>query len=137
MDKQTQPLPLMFHFSPLFTLARAWDHLHVNQVETWSVCNNWCYIVTKVLNNNNITFIRSYATQAHGHKPYLQIHNTVINWKKTHTRTCQNTHKKNTTCTDRDTKKKLNVDNSVENIFGSWIISLARLYRRIRNSCDI
>jgi len=30
-------------------------------------------------NINNITFIRSYATQAHGHKPYIQIHNTVIN----------------------------------------------------------
>jgi len=41
--------------------------------------------------HNNITFIRLYATQAHGHKPYIQIHNTVINWKKTHhTRTCQN-----------------------------------------------
>ena len=32
-------------------------------------------------NNKNKTFIRSYATQAHGHKPYIQIHNTVINWK--------------------------------------------------------
>ena len=30
-------------------------------------------------NNNNITFIRSYATQAHGHKPYIHIYNTVIN----------------------------------------------------------
>jgi len=29
--------------------------------------------------HNNITFIRLYATQAHGHKPYIQIHNTVIN----------------------------------------------------------
>ena len=39
-------------------------------------------IVANTLNNiiyNNITFIRSYATQAHGHKPYIQIHNTVIN----------------------------------------------------------
>ena len=35
-------------------------------------------------NNNNITFIRLYATQAHGHKPYIQIHNTVINWEKKH-----------------------------------------------------
>ena len=30
-------------------------------------------------NNNNITFIRPYATQAHGHKPYIHIYNTVIN----------------------------------------------------------
>ena len=39
-------------------------------------------IVANTLNNiiyNNITFIRSYATQAHGHKPYIQIHNTVSN----------------------------------------------------------
>ena len=43
---------------------------------------------------NNLTFIRSYATQAHGHKPYIQIHNTVINWKTQHTRTCQNKQKK-------------------------------------------
>jgi len=35
-----------------------------------------------VHNNINIIFIRSYATQAHGHKPYIQIHNTVINLKK-------------------------------------------------------
>ena len=30
----------------------------------------------------NITVIRPYATQAHGHTPYIQIHNTVINWEK-------------------------------------------------------
>ena len=58
-------------------------------------------------NNNNIIFIRSYATQAHRHKPYIQIHNTVINWKKTnihvHVKTNRN---KDITCTDRDTKKK-------------------------------
>jgi len=53
----------------------------------------------------NITVIRPYATQAHGHTPYIQIHNTVINWE-THTRTRQN-KQKNPTCTDRDTKKKL------------------------------
>ena len=35
----------------------------------------------RTTNNNNITFIRLYATQAHGHKPYIQIHNMVINWK--------------------------------------------------------
>jgi len=32
-----------------------------------------------IVNNNNITCIRLYATQTHGHKPYIQIHNTVIN----------------------------------------------------------
>jgi len=37
------------------------------------------YLLTTT--NNNITFIRLYATQAHGHKPYIQIHNTPINWK--------------------------------------------------------
>ena len=31
--------------------------------------------------HNSITCIRSYATHAHGHKLYIQIHNTVINWK--------------------------------------------------------
>ena len=45
-------------------------------------------------NNSNITCIRSYVSQAHGHKQYIQIHNTVINWKRTHTRTCQNNQKK-------------------------------------------
>ena len=29
----------------------------------------------------HITFTRSYATQAHGHKLYIQIHNMVITWK--------------------------------------------------------
>ena len=58
-------------------------------------------------NNNNITFIRSYATQAHGHKPYIQIHNTVINLKKTTYTYMSKQTEKNTTCTDRDTKKKV------------------------------
>jgi len=35
------------------------------------------------INNNNITFIRLYATQAHVLKPYIQIHNTVITGKTT------------------------------------------------------
>ena len=56
---------------------------------------------------NNITFIRLYATQAHGHKPYIQIHNTVINWKKQNVHVHVKTNRKNTTCTDRDTKKKV------------------------------
>jgi len=56
------------------------------------------------INNNNITFIRSYATQAHGHKPYIQIHNTVINWKNNNIHVHVKTNRKNTTYTDRDTK---------------------------------
>ena len=62
--------------------------------------------VSNTICSYNITFIRSYATQAHGHKPYIHIHNTAINWGKTHTRTRQN-KQQNPTCTDRDTKKKV------------------------------
>ena len=47
-------------------------------------------------NNNNITVIRSYATQAHGHKPYIQIHNTVINWENPNIHVHVKTNRKKT-----------------------------------------
>ena len=62
----------------------------------------WLLIQTVLYqqNNNNIIFIRLYATQAHGHKPYIQIHNTVINWKKPTYRYMSKQTEKNTTCTE-------------------------------------
>ena len=75
----------------------------------------WLSVVQSVFNSffclnnitNNITVITLYATQAHGHKPYIKIHNTVINWKNpTYTYMSKQTEK-NTTCTDRDTKIKV------------------------------
>ena len=65
-----------------------------------------CYIYMKEIttnnNNNNITFIRPYATQAHGHKPYIHIYNTVINWKKPTYMYMSLQTEINTSCTDRD-----------------------------------
>ena len=56
-------------------------------------------------NNNNITVITLYAAYAHGHKPYIQIHNMVLTEKNKHIHV--KTNKKNTTCTDRDTKRNV------------------------------
>jgi len=52
---------------------------------------------------NNITFIRSYATQAHGHKPYITYKYTIRWLTEKQQHTSQNKQKN----TDRDTKKKV------------------------------
>ena len=53
--------------------------------------------------NINITVIRSYTTYAHGHKPYIQIHNMVLTEKNIHIHV--KTTRKNTPCTDRKNVK--------------------------------
>ena len=61
------------------------------------------YTTTTTPTTNNITFIRSYATQAHGHKPYITYKYTIRWLTEKQQHTSQNKQKN----TDRDTKKKV------------------------------
>ena len=88
--------------------------------------------------HNNITFIRSYATQAHGHKPYIQIHNTLLtenNNIQVHVKT---NRKKPTSCTDRDTKKKVIIhltNQSAINQHRSSSTNTMIITERVANTC--
>jgi len=68
-------------------------------------CSRECFVyyflrkmhnVSNTICSYNITFIRSYATQAHGHKPYIHIHNTAINWENPNIHVHVKTNRKNT-----------------------------------------